>query len=340
MPSPQNNPPIPKIARINEPWPALPIAAWSETCATLQLWTQIVGKIRLALMPPINHSWQVTLYPTARGLTTSPMPCGPQMLQIDFDFLDHQLVFQTNDEARTTFPLKQMTTADFYAKVTSALDAIGTPVRIWPIPAEVAQPIPFDRDTIHQAYDPEYVQRFWRILLQTTRVFTIFRARFIGKVSPIHLFWGALDLACTRFSGRAAPEHPSMPGLPDRITRDAYSHEVCSCGFWPGAPGIEPIFYSYAYPDPPGYRQSPIAPAEAAFSEQLGEFVFPYEALRQSPNPDAALLDFLQTTYEAAANCANWDRPALEAGTGERGPTLGRRLCPDSSQHPRAAGRA
>jgi hypothetical protein len=310
MPPLQDNPPIPPTS---DPWLALPIAAWSDSCATLQLWTQIVGKVRLALMPPINHSWQVTLYPTVRGLTTGIMPYGSRTLQIDFDFFDHQLLVQTSDGARTTVPLHNMTTADFYAKVMAALDALGTPVKIWPVPSEIAQPIPFDHDTTHHSYDPEYVQRFWRILLQTTRVFTIFRARFTGKVSPIHLFWGALDLACTRFSGRPAPEHPSMPGLPDRITRDAYSHEVSSCGFWPGAPGIEPMFYSYAYPEPPGYRQSPIAPAPASFSEQFGEFTLPYEALRQSPNPDAALLEFLQTTYEAAADCAKWDRPALEA---------------------------
>jgi hypothetical protein len=194
----------------------------------------------------------------------------------------------------------------------AALDSLGTPVRIWPRPCEIVNPIPFADDVTHHAYDPEYVQRFWHVLLQTTRVFTIFRARFRGKVSPVHLFWGALDLACTRFSGRTAPEHPSMAGLPDRVTRDAYSHEVSSCGFWPGAPGIEPFFYSYAYPEPPGYSQSPVAPAEAAFNPQFGEFILPYDAMRQSPDPEAALLDFLQTTYEAAANNAGWNRGALE----------------------------
>jgi hypothetical protein len=205
-----------------------------------------------------------------------------------------------------------MTVAAFYAEVMAALESLGTPVHIWPMPVEIERPIPFDQDLTHQAYDPEYVQRFWRILLQTTRVVNIFRARFTGKVSPIHLFWGALDLACTRFSGRTAPEHPSMPGLPDRVTRDAYSHEVSSCGFWPGAPGIEAIFYSYAYPAPPGYAQSAVAPAAASFNPQLGEFVLPYAAMRQSADPDAALLAFLQSTYEAAANCAHWDRAALE----------------------------
>lgn len=294
-------------------WPALPQAAWSDTCATLQLWMQIVGKIRLALMPAINHAWNVTLYPTIRGLTTAPMPHGTRMLQIDFDFIEHILLFQTNDGGRHTLLLQPMTVAAFYQQVLSALDALHTPVRIWHMPVEVAEPIPFEQDQTHQAYDPEYAQRFWRILLQTTRVFTIFRARFTGKVSPIHLFWGALDLACTRFSGRPAPEHPSMAGLPDRVTRDAYSHEVSSCGFWPGAPGIEPLFYSYAYPEPPGYAQSSIAPAQARFDSTLGEFALPYEAMRQSADPDSTLLQFLQSTYEAAANCAHWDRAALEA---------------------------
>jgi hypothetical protein len=275
---------------------------------------QMVGKVRMALMPPINHCWGVTLYPTARGLATGPMPHGARMLQIDFDFLDHALVVETSEGARRIIPLKPMTVAVFYEEFVAALDNIGTPVRIWHMPVEVAEPIPFDQDQLHQAYDPEYAQRFWRVLLQTSRVFTLFRSRFTGKVSPVHLFWGALDLACTRFSGRTAPEHPSMPGLPDRVTRDAYSHEVSSCGFWPGAPGIEPFFYSYAYPEPPGYREYSIAPAQASFNSQMGEFVLPYEEMRQSGDPDGALLRFLQSTYEAAANCAHWDRAALEVG--------------------------
>jgi hypothetical protein len=279
---------------------------------------QIIGKIRLALVPAINHAWNVTLYPTVRGLTTAPMPHGTRMLQIDFDFIEHVLLFQTSDGGRHTLLLQPMTVAAFYQDVMIALDKLRTPVHIWHMPVEVAQPIPFEQDQTHQAYDPEYAQRFWRILLQTTRVFTTFRARFIGKVSPIHLFWGALDLACTRFSGRPAPEHPSMAGLPDRVTRDAYSHEVSSCGFWPGAPGIEPIFYSYAYPEPPGYAQSSIASAQARFDSTLSEFVLPYEAVRQSADPDSTLLQFLQSTYEAAADCAHWDRAALEAPPKQR----------------------
>jgi uncharacterized protein DUF5996 len=293
-------------------WPPLLQSEWSDTCATLQLWLQIVGKIRLALTPPINHTWNVTLYPTVRGLTTSPMPHGNRMLQIDFDFVDHLLLVETSDGERSTIPLQPMSVAAFCKKLMTELENLGTPVRIWPVPVEVAQPIPFEQDTIHQAYDAELAQRFWHILLQATRVFTVFRARFRGKVSPIHFFWGAADLACTRFSGRTAPDHPSMTGLPDRVTRDAYSHEVSSCGFWPGAPGIEAFFYSYAYPEPPGYREYTIAPAQALFDSSFGEFILPYEEMRRSTDPDAALLQFLQSTYEAAAKCANWDCDALE----------------------------
>lgn len=298
--------------RLTEIWPPLPQSAWSETCATLQLWMQIVGKIRLALTPHINHTWNVTLYPTIRGVTTSPMPYGSLLLQIDFDFVDHKLVVESSMNERKSIPLRPMTVADFYHHVMKALGSLECSIHIWPTPCEIADPIPFEQDSVHQSYDPEYAQRFWRILLQTSRVFTIFRSRFRGKVSPIHLFWGALDLACTRFSGRTAPEHPSMPGLPDRVTRDAYSHEVSSCGFWPGAPGVEPMFYSYAYPEPPGYRDYSIKPTQAGFDANFGEFVLPYEAMRTSPDPDATLLDFLQSTYEAAANLAHWDRAALE----------------------------
>jgi hypothetical protein len=307
--------------RFAQVWPALPQAAWSDTCATLQLWMQVVGKVRLALVPAINHAWNVTLYPTARGLTTLPMPHGARTLQIDFDFLEHRLLIETDEGDRRIVALEPMTVAAFYREVMTALDSLGTPVRIWPMPVEVAAPVRFGQDHLHQAYDAEYAQRFWRVLLQTARVFTVFRSRFTGKVSPVHLFWGALDLACTRFSGRTAPEHPSMAGLPDRVTRDAYSHEVSSCGFWPGAPGIEPFFYSYAYPEPPGYSAAPTAPAQAAYNANFGEFVLPYEEMRQSADPDAALLDFLQSTYEAAANCAGWDRAALETESGGRSHT-------------------
>jgi hypothetical protein len=281
------------------------------------MWMQIIGKIRLALVPHINHTWNVTLYPTIRGVTTGPMPYGRGMLQIDFDLIDHMLRIETSGGGRRGVPLAPITVAEFYARVMKALEELGTPVRIWPQAMEVPEPVRLDQDEAHHAYDAEYAQRFWRVLLQTMRVMTPFRSRFLGKVSPIHLFWGAMDLACTRFSGRTAPKHASMPGLPDRVVRDAYSHEVSSAGFWPGGAGsgggMEAMFYSYAYPEPAGYREFPIAPAAASFSEAFGEFVLPYEAMRTAPDPDAALTDFLQSTYEAAAVCGNWDRAALEA---------------------------
>jgi Family of unknown function (DUF5996) len=298
--------------RFSEVWPALPIAAWADTCATLQLWMQVVGKIRLALTPPINHTWNVTLYPTIRGVTTSPMSCGSRMLQIDFDFLEHVLRIATDTGDERTIPLEPMSVAAFYKQVMDALASVRASVQIWPKPCEIANPIPFEQDEVHHSYDPEYAQRFWRVLLQVTRVITVFRSRFQGKVSQVHLFWGALDLACTRFSGRTAPPHQSMPGLPDRVTHDAYSHEVSSCGFWPGGLGMDAMFYSYAYPEPPGFSDYRITPAIAGFNKDLGEFALPYEAMRTSPDPDGALLEFLQGTYEAAANCAKWDREALE----------------------------
>ncbi|HWG19083.1 MAG TPA: DUF5996 family protein [Terracidiphilus sp.] len=295
-----------------EVWPALSYAAWSDTCTTLQMWMQVIGKIRLALMPHINHSWNVTLYPTIRGVTTAPMPHGRGLLQIDFDFVDHALMVESSESGRRSFPLVPMSVAAFYRNVMVVLEDLRTPVHIWPMPMEVTDPMRLDSDEVHCQYDREYAHRFWRVLLQTTRASATFRARFRGKVSPIHLFWGAMDLACTRFSGRTAPQHPSMPGLPDHVTRDAYSHEVSSAGFWPGGPAMDAMFYSYAYPEPQGYRDFPIAPAAAAYNKDFGEFVLPYESMRQSPDPDAALLDFLQSTYEAAAACGNWDRAALE----------------------------
>lgn len=298
--------------QVEEIWPALPQSEWSDTCATLQLWMQVVGKVRLALTPPINHTWNVTLYPTVHGVTTSPMTCGHRTLQIDFDFLDQVLRVETDSGEERSIPLQPMSIAAFYKRVMAALEEVGTPVRIWPVPVEVSSPIPFEQDETHSSYNPEFAQRFWRVLLQSTRVFTTFRSRFRGKVSPVHLFWGAMDLACTRFSGRTAPEHASMPGLPDRVTRDAYSHEVSSCGFWPGGLGVDAMFYSYAYPEPPGYAEYLITPSAAAYSKDFGEFVLPYAAMRQSPDPDGALLAFLQTTYEAAANCGQWERSALE----------------------------
>jgi hypothetical protein len=293
-------------------WPEFPQERWGETGTTLQLWTQVVGKIRLALTPKLNQTWNVTLYPTARGLTTLPMWHGTRVLQIDFDFVSHELIVATSDGAREEFNLRPMTVAEFYGKVMGALDGLGAPVKIWTQPMEMEGAIPFEQDQTHKAYDAEMVQRFWRILLQTQRVFAVFRARFTGKVSPIHLFWGALDLACTRFSGRTAPEHASMPGLPDHVTRDAYSHEVSSAGFWPGTKDAGAFFYSYAYPEPKGYREYKVQPKDGRFDAAFGEFILPYDAMRKAEDPDGALLDFLQSTYEAAANTGGWDRKALE----------------------------
>jgi len=296
----------------NAVWPELPYGEWGDCCQTLQMWLQIVGKIRLRLTPHINHTWNVTLYPSARGLTTASMWCGTRTVEIEFDFVTHDLVISVDDGGQKRIPLRPMTVATFYAEVMDGVKALGVPVKIYTVPSEVEKPIPFDQDQTHQAYDRDHVQRYWHVLLQTKRVMTAFRSRFIGKVSPVHLFWGAMDLACTRFSGRPAPPHPSMPGLPDRVTRDAYSHEVSSAGFWPGAPGVDAFFYSYAYPEPEGYREYKVSPAEARFDATFGEFVLPYEAMRQAPDPDKALMEFLESTYDAAAKLGKWDRKALE----------------------------
>ncbi len=295
-------------------WPSLPLEAWSDTCATLHLWMQIVGKIRLAQSPWVNHSWHVTLYLTPRGLTTSPIAYGTRTFQIDFDFVDHRLVVESSDRGRTSFALEPQPVSAFYRRLMEEMARLELRVRIDKRPNEVADPIPFDRDEVHRAYDPEYAHRFWQVLTQADRVFKVFRARFIGKCSPVHLFWGAPDLAVTRFSGRTAPEHPGgIPNLPDRVTREAYSHEVSSCGFWPGGGSVPyAAFYSYAYPEPPGFSAAPVRPPAAFYSPELREFLLPYEAVRGSETPDEVLLDFLQTTYEAAATLGHWDRDSLE----------------------------
>jgi hypothetical protein len=304
-----------------EAWPELPLEAWSETCATLHLWTQIVGKIRLVQTPWVNHSWHATLYLTARGLGTSPIPYGTRIFQIDFDFVAHRLTVQSSDGSGGAFALEPQSVAAFYARLMQELDRLDLHVTIRKTPNEVVDPIPFDQDEIHRAYDPLYVNRFWRILAQADRVLKRFRARFIGKCSPVHFFWGAPDLAVTRFSGRRAPRHPGgIPNLPDRVTREAYSHEVSSCGFWPGSGPIPyPAFYSYAYPEPEGFADAPVRPAGAFYSAELREFILAYDVLRQAPSPDETLLDFLQTTYEAAANLARWDRGSLERDPESRG---------------------
>ena len=295
-------------------WPPLPLDAWADTYATLHLWTQIVGKVRLSCTPAVNHSWHVTLYVTARGLGTSPIPYGARTFEIDFDFVDHRLVVRASDGRTAGFALEPQSVATFYARLTAELARLGIQVRIALTPNEIADAIRFDRDEIHRAYDAEAVGRFWGVLVQADRVFKRFRSRFIGKSSPVHFFWGAPDLAVTRFSGRRAPEHPGgIPNLPDRITREAYSHEVSSAGFWPGGGAIAyPAFYSYAYPQPPGFEQAAVRPREAFYSPDLREFLLPYDVVRTAPAPDDTLLDFLQSTYEAAATLAAWDRAALE----------------------------
>ncbi|MBV9850356.1 MAG: hypothetical protein JO250_11835 [Armatimonadetes bacterium] len=295
-----------------EVWPALPLEAWRETYATLHMWTQVVGKVRLALAPPINHWWQVTFYVTPRGLTTSLLHDGTRAFQIGFDFLDHRLRIETAEGRHREIALKPQSVADFYRETLDALRSLDVGVSIWPVPVEVPDPVPFAQDQTHHAYDPEYAQRFWRILVQTERVFTDFRARFLGKVSPVHFFWGSFDLAVTRFSGRPAPPHPGAPGVADRVTREAYSHEVSSAGFWPGEGVGFPAFYSYAYPEPEGFGQQPVQPAQAYYDQNLREFLLPYDAVRAARSPDEALLAFLQSAYEAEANLARWDRTALE----------------------------
>ena len=300
-------------------WPALAFDEWKDTCETLHLWTQIVGKVRLTQMPWLNHSWHVTLYVSASGLTTSAIPHGELTFQIDFDFVRHRLVLSCADGGSGGFALEPMSVATFYARLMRELDRFGVPVRIHAVPNEVENPIPFAEDEVHRAYDPEYANRYWRALAQSARVFTDFRARFIGKCSPIHYFWGAPDLAVTRFSGRTAPVHPGgIPHLPDRVTREAYSHEVSSAGFWPGGgPIAYAAYYSYAYPEPAGFASARVRPQGAFWSTDLHEFILPYDRVRESAAPDETLMEFLESTYAAAADLAAWDRSALEtAGLG------------------------
>lgn len=302
----------------NTLWPALPYAAWQDTCATLHLWTQIVGKIRLAQAPWVNHGWQVALYVTARGLTTSPIPFEQRSFEITFDFIDHVLRIDVSDGSVGSVALKPQSVADFFSAVMAELRRLDIDVSINDRPCEIPNAIPFTRDTTHSSYDPEYAQRFWRALTHIDRVMKQFRSGFIGKVSPVHFFWGSFDLAVTRFSGRAAPLFSGkVPGLALEVMREAYSHEVSSAGFWPGGNGVDyPCFYSYCYPTVAGFKNYPVQPAGASFSDALGEFVLPYDTVRNSPNPDATLLSFFQTTYEAAAQSGNWDRAALESTLG------------------------
>ena len=298
-------------------WPELRWADWRDTAITLQLWTQIAGKIRLSLTPWLNHGWQVPLYVSARGLTTSPIPAGHELLEIEFDFIAHRLVCRTSEGQQRELALEPRSVADFHDRLLGLLADLGMEVRIHGVPNEMPDPIPFARDESHKSYDADAAHRFWRALVQVDRVFKLFRSGFLGKASPVHFFWGSFDLAVTRFSGRTAPPHPGgVPGLPDPVTREAYSHEVSSAGFWPGGDGFpEPAFYSYAYPEPEGFRAGPVPPA-ARFDGELGEYILPYEAVRTAASPDALLLDFLEATYAAAADAAGWDRAALECAMG------------------------
>ena len=308
---------------IAETWPSLPLDEWRDTYATLHLWMQIVGKVRLTQSPWTNHSWHVTLYPTATGLTTSFIPYGTRVFQIDFDFLDHRLLVRSNDGRSGGFALEPQSVARFYGRLMETLAGLDLAVRIDRQPNEILNAIRFDQDEIHCAYDAEYVRRFWRVLVQVDRVFKVFRARFIGKCSPVHFFWGSFDLAVTRFSGRGAPPHPGgIPNLPDWVTREAYSHEVSSCGFWPGGGAIPyAVFYSYAYPEPSGFSKASVSPREAFYNADMGEFILPYDAVRQASSPEDTLMHFLQSTYEAAADLANWDRHALEASRSSKAET-------------------
>jgi hypothetical protein len=298
---------------MSERWPELPYEPWKETVATLHMWTQIVGKVRLARTPWINHSWHVTLYVSPRGLTTSSIPYGERSFRIDFDFIDHALVVETCDDERRTVPLRPQTTAEFHAAVRAALADLGLEIRIHGRPNEVDPAIPFAEDREHASYDADAVHRYWRVLLQVDRVFNAFRARFAGKCSPVHFFWGSFDLAVTRFSGRPAPPHPGgFPNLPDAVTREAYSHEVSSAGFWSGGGPLPfPLFYSYAYPTPAGFGDAEVRPSATVWNGDLGEFVLPYDDVRRAASPDAMLLEFLESTYDAAARLAGWDREGL-----------------------------
>ena len=290
-------------------WPELPLDAWQDTYATLHMWTQIVGKVRLALSPRVNHWWEVPLYVNSRGLTTSAIPYGGEVFEVQFDFLEHRLTIQSSWGASKSLALRPQAVADFYAEFTAALRSLGVEVHIWTMPVEIPDPIRFVNDTQHHSYDPDYTHRFWRVLVLCELVFQEFRAGFIGKNSPVHFFWGSFDLAVSRFSGRRAPERTGA----DSVTREAYSHEVISAGFWPGGGEVKgPAFYAYAAPEPPGFAQRRVRPAEAFYHPQLREFLLMYDDVRLSPSPHRVLLDFLQSTYEAGADLAKWDRKNLE----------------------------
>ncbi|WP_116811163.1 DUF5996 family protein [Steroidobacter cummioxidans] len=308
-----------------DPWPELPYAEWQDTCTTLHLWTQIVGKIRLARAPWLNHGWQVTFFVTTRGLTTSPIPDGNRTFELSFDLREHHLDIDVSDGQTRRIALRPMSVADFYTAVFRELDSVGIHIEIDDLPSEIPDGIPFSRDHTHASYDRQYVERFAQVLRQVDQVFKKFRTSFLGKSSPVHFFWGSFDLAVTRFSGKTAPLFTGKaPGLRQDVMQEAYSHEVSSAGFWPGSAGIDASFYSYAYPPPPGFKDYRVQPQAAQFNEALGEFVLPYERVRTAKDPAAELLSFLQSTYEAAAVCGKWDRAALECEIGVPGVPRGR----------------
>ena len=299
-------------------WPTLTLSEWEDTRDTLHMWTQIVGKVRMARAPLTNHWWNVPLYVSARGLTTTLIPAGPRAFQIDFDFVAHRLDIVVSDGTARSIELVPKTVAELYAELTGRLDELGLSTPVWTTPVEIPGAIPFELDREHASYDAPQVQRFWRALVQMDRVLELFRSRFVGKVSPVHLFWGGLDLAVTRFSGRPAPPHPGgAPNCGPHVMLEAYSHEVSSAGYWPGPDG-EGVFYSYAYPEPPGFGDVDLGVTGSRYDEQLGEFVLPYEAVRTADDPDGLLLAFLQASYEAAADLAAWDRGALERASPRR----------------------
>jgi hypothetical protein len=293
----------------SESWPALPLAEWKDTCDTLHMWLQIAGKVRLELSPHINHWWEVPLYVSARGLTTSPIPYDRGIFEINFDFIDHKADIVTSSNQSKTLRLYTRTVAGFYREFIDSLRALGIDAKVWPMPVEVPDPIRFDQDVTHSRYDPEYAHRFWRLLVTLDTIFKEFRARFIGKVSPVHFFWGSFDLAVTRFSGRRAPDRPGA----DQVTKDAYSHEEISAGWWPGGGVVaDAAFYAYAAAEPAGFREAKVQPSAAYYNTQLGEFILPYEDVRNAADPKAALMQFLEATYDAGADLGGWDRLALE----------------------------
>jgi len=301
-----------RTATKEQAWPALPLAEWKDTCDTLHMWMQIVGKTRLALCPYLNHWWEVPLYISARGLTTSPIPYASGIFEAEFDFIEHVLRLETSRGETEILELVPRSVANFYDEYLETLRGLGIEAKIWHMPVEVPNPIAFDRDTTHASYDPVYAERFWRMLVSADTIFKEFRGRFLGKASPVHFFWGSFDLAVARFSGRRAPERPGA----DKVTREAYSHEVSSVGLWPGGGDVtSPAFYSYAAPEPPGFKESPVRPPKAFYSAQLNEFLLNYDDVRSAPDPRSLILDFCESTYEAAATLGKWDRASLEVAT-------------------------